>query len=116
MISEILDWLIPVLDSVPAVRGILAFILMFFLPGFCWIKLLFGDNRKMTVIETVALSFGLSIAMVALSLLVVYVFFNVSITSKNALLVILVIIIIPTTLYGLRRIVRKYKAEFPRST
>lgn len=110
MIREILDWMLPFLDGVPAIRVILSFILVFLLPGFSWTLVFFSNIRQINVVERLVLSFGLSIAVVALGLLTAYLFFGVSITGTNALLVILPTIIVPVAWYCLLRIIRKRKA------
>ena len=48
-------------ESVPVIRGIIGFILVLFIPGFAWTLVFF---KQLNVIERIALSFGLSIAVV----------------------------------------------------
>lgn len=78
---------------------------MFFLPGFAW-TLVFFSGKQVNIVERTALSFGLSIAIVTLSILVLNRLFGVSITGFNAVLVILVITIIPVVIYYLKRYIR----------
>ncbi len=76
------------IESVPAVRAIAAFILVFLLPGFAWSLVFFKKN--INIIERVTLSLGLSIALVALAVLVLNVLFHVRINGFNALITVVV--------------------------
>lgn len=87
-------------ESVPVIRAILGVILVFFLPGFAWTLVFF---KKLNVIERIALSIGLSIATVTLSILVLNVLFDLKINGANALVTIIVITVIPLAIYFLRR-------------
>ena len=100
--KEITGFLLPVLDSLSIIRAILGFTLMFFLPGFAW-TLVFFNGKQINPVERAALSFGLSIAIVTLSILVLNRLFGVSITGFNAVLIILVITIIPVVIYYLKK-------------
>ena len=104
VLKEIAGFLLPVLDSLSIIRAILGFILMFFLPGFAW-TLVFFSGKQINPLERTALSVGLSIAIVTLSILVLDRLFGVSITGFNAVLIILVITIIPVVIYYLKRYV-----------
>ncbi|MFC1907296.1 DUF1616 domain-containing protein [Chloroflexota bacterium] len=110
MIETILDFSLPFLDSVPAIRGIFGFALVFFLPGFAW-TLIFFDGRQINVLERLVLSIGLSIATVALSILAANRLFGLSITGTNSVLVILVITAIPTAWYYLKGIIGKRRED-----
>ena len=107
MIKEILDLILPFFDSAPAIRAILGLILVLFLPGFTWTLVFFSNDRQINVVERLALSFGLSIAIVTLSILALNIVLGVRITGTNAVLVILAITIIPTVWYFLKRIIKK---------
>ncbi len=96
---------LPFLNSLSAIRAILGVILVFFLPGFVW-TLVFFRGRTINTIERIALSFGLSIAAVTLSILSMNVLFGVSITTLNSILIILVITIMPLTFYYLSRFIK----------
>ena len=108
-----MDWLsavegiagsiVPLLDKMPAVRAGLGFAMVFFLPGFAW-TLVFFHGREVSIVERLALSVGLSIALVALSMLAVNKLFEVSVTGFNAVLVILVITGIPVIFYCFKRL------------
>ncbi len=97
---------LPFLDSLPAIRVILGVILVFFLPGFAW-TLVFFSGRQINIIERLALSFGLSIAVVTLSILALNKLVGVRITGFNSVLIILVIIIIPVVIYYLKKLVKR---------
>ena len=66
-----MDWLSPIrglfefafpsLERLPIVRALLGVIIVFFLPGFAWTLVFF---KKLSIMERVVLSFGLSIAVV----------------------------------------------------
>ena len=109
-----MDWLTPVgdvfaaalpfLDRLPVIRAILGFILVFFLPGFAWTLVFF---RQIKVIERVALSFGLSIVLVTLSLFAINALIGIRITGSNSALVIIVVTIVPVAVYYLTRLMRR---------
>ncbi len=99
-IKQIFEFALPFLDKLPAIRAILGFILVFLLPGFAWTLVFF---KNINVIERIALSFGLSIAVVTLSILTLNVLIGVRITGLNSLLIIIIITIIPVTVYYLKR-------------
>ncbi len=102
-IKQIFEFALPFLEKLPAIRAILGFILVFFLPGFAWTLVFF---KQVNIIERIALSFGLSIAVVTLSILVLNVLIGVRITGLNSLLIIIVITIIPVAFYYLKRFVK----------
>ena len=101
-IKEIIGSAVPFLDSVPAIRAILGFILVFFLPGFAW-TLVFFTGKQINIIERLALSLGLSIATVTLSIFALNKLIGMSITGSNAVLVIIAVTIIPVAIYCLKR-------------
>lgn len=103
-----MDWLspfFPLLESIPGLRAILALILMFFLPGFAWSLVFF---RQINILERIALSVGLSIAIVSLSILALNIVVGVRITGFNSVLIIIILTIIPLAFYGLNRFVRTH--------
>ncbi len=105
-IREIFGFIFPFLERLPIIRAILGFILVFFLPGFAWTLIFF---RQISVIERVAFSFALSIAIVTLGLLLVNRLFGVRITGFNSTLVIIVVTILPVVVYYLNRVIRRRK-------
>ncbi|MFQ6122504.1 MAG: DUF1616 domain-containing protein [Dehalococcoidales bacterium] len=102
-IKQIFEFALPFLDRLPAIRAILGFILVFFLPGFAWTLVFF---KQVNILERVALSFGLSIALVTLSILALNVLLGFRITGVNSLLIIIVVTIIPVAFYYLNRFVK----------
>ncbi|MBA7715272.1 hypothetical protein ES703_124313 [subsurface metagenome] len=60
---DLLSPFLQIFEGLPAIRAILGFILVFLLPGFAWTLVFF---KKINVIERIALSIGLSIALAAL--------------------------------------------------
>lgn len=105
--SQLFGPLLTVAERLPAIRAILGFILVFFLPGFAWTFVFFG---RVNIMERAALSFALSIAAVTLGIIVPHVLFGVRITGANSLLIIIVITIIAVAAYFLKRALRR-KAE-----
>ena len=105
-IRQILEFVFPFLERLSVIRALLGFILVFFLPGFAWTLVFF---KQIKVVERIALSFGLSIAVVTLSILALNVLLGVSITGFNSLLIIVVITIIPILFYYLRRLIKRVK-------
>ena len=103
--SEFFGSILSFVASLPAIRGILGFILVFFVPGFAWTLVFF---RQVNILERVALSFGLSIAVVTLSILVLNQFIGISINGRNSLLIIIVITVIPVVIYYFNRRRRKH--------
>ncbi len=103
-LRELFGFAFPFLERLPIVRALLGFIFVFFLPGFAWTLVFF---RQVNVIERVALSFGLSIAVVTLSLLLLNKLIGIKITGFNSVLVIIVVTIIPVVLYYFNRLVRQ---------
>jgi len=102
-IREIFAFALPFLNSVPIIRAALGFILVFFVPGFAWTLVFF---RQINVIERIVLSFGLSIAVVTLSIFSLNILIGIRITGFNSVLVIIVVTIIPIAFYYLNRFIR----------
>ena len=100
-LSQIFGSIIPFLERLPILRAIFGFVIVFFLPGFAWTLVFF---RQVNIIERIVLSFGLSIALVTLSIIVLNVVLKIRITGTNALLIIIVIAIIPLVFYYLKRL------------
>ena len=106
MVKEIFGFILPFLDSVSAIRGILGFVLVFFLPGFAW-SLVFFRSRQINIVERLVLSVGISIAIVTLCILGLNILLDISITGINSVMIILVITIIPLVWYFFKRFVGK---------
>jgi uncharacterized membrane protein len=107
------DWLspsreimgfVPPLEPLPLIRAALGFVLMFFLPGFAW-TLVFFSGKQANIVERLALSFGLSIAVVTLSILALNKLMAVRITGFNSVLIIAAITIIPVVVYCIKRLI-----------
>jgi uncharacterized membrane protein len=103
-IKQIFEFVLPLFTHLPLVRAILGIILVFFLPGFTWTLIFF---KEVNIIERIALSFALSIAMVTLSILALHILIGARINGFNSLLVIIIVTIIPVALYYLKRLVRQ---------
>lgn len=106
-LSHLFDFIMPVLKQVPILRAILGFAIVFFLPGFTWTLVFF---KQVNIIERAALSFGLSIAIVTLSIIVLNVLLKVRITGLNSLLTIIVVAIIPLLVYYLKRLLGSHSS------
>ena len=102
-VKELFEFVFPFLERLPIIRAIVGFIFVFFLPGFAWTLIFF---KQINVIERLALSFGLSIAVVTLSLLSLNKLIGVRITGFNSALIIIVITIVPVVFYYLKRLIR----------
>lgn len=100
--SELVEMFLSAIDVVPGFRVVLAAVLVFFAPGLAWSLVLFR-GRQLHVIERLALSFGLSLAGVVLSMLALNIVFGVRINGFNTVVVIAVLTAIPLLYYGLRR-------------
>ena len=105
-LAELFKSILPSLAGVSVVRAILGFILVFFLPGFTW-SLVFFSTRQISLIERIILSFGLSIALVTLSIFSLNLFIGLRITTFNSVLVIGVVTIIPLIFYGFKKFLRR---------
>ena len=105
-IRGMFEFVLPFLDCLPAVRAILGSIFVFFLPGFAW-TLVFFRGRQINLIERFVLSFGLSIAIVTLSLLALNRLIGLRLTGVNSILVTIVVTVIPVALYYLNRLIRR---------
>ena len=106
LIREIFEFALPFLDRVPIIRAILGFIFVFFLPGFAW-TFVFFKGKQISVLERIALSFGLSIAVVTLSILALNMLIGIRVTGFNAVLIIMIIKLIPLLYYGIRKLILK---------
>jgi uncharacterized membrane protein len=104
-----LDFTLPIIDKIPMIRAIIATLLVFILPGFTWTLIFF---KKLNLLEKVALSFGLSIALVTLSILFANIVLHIKITGLNSLLTIIVITVAPLGFYYLKKpFTRKHQAN-----
>jgi len=108
-LNELLDFAVPFAEQFPALRAVVGFIIVFFLPGFAWTFVFFN---KVSVIERIVLSLGLSIAIVTLGILVLHILFNMTITGSTSLITIALIIVLAVATYLMKRlIVKRMKAS-----
>ncbi len=103
-IRELFEFAVSLLERLSVIRAILGFIIMFFLPGFAWTLVFF---KKLSIMERVVLSFGLSIAVITLSLLFLNKVVGIRITGFNSVLAIVLVTIIPVAIYYLNRLIRR---------
>ena len=107
--SQLLESIIPFAERLPTLRAILGIIFVFFLPGFVWTLVFFS---RVNILERIALSLGLSIASMTLSIIVLHVLFGMRINGANSLLTIIVITIMALAVYLLKRLItRQSKAS-----
>jgi len=104
-IRELFLFIFPFLEKVPILQALLGFILVFFLPGFAW-TLVFFQGRQINVIERAVLSFGLSIAIVTLSILSLDILVGIRVNGFNSILIIIGVTIIPVVFYYLNKLIR----------
>ncbi len=97
-LRELSGVFLPFLESIPAVRVMLAIILVFFLPGFAWTIVFF---RQLKPIERIPISIALSIVVVTLSILFISTIFGMRINGFNAVLIIVMITVLPVAAYFL---------------
>ncbi|MFC1918749.1 DUF1616 domain-containing protein [Chloroflexota bacterium] len=105
-INEIFNFILPAIDNSPIIREISGFILVFLLPGFAWTFVLF---KRVNYLERLVLSFGLSIALVTLSILLSNAVFKIQITGLNSFIITLIIIIMPIIIYYINKYFLKRK-------
>lgn len=75
-------------------RAVVGFALVLFIPGYAATWALFPKKKEIDVIERIALSIGLSISLVVLSVFVLNLVFGIKINFVNSLLIILLITLI----------------------
>ncbi len=102
--SQLVGTFLPFLDSVPVIRAVLGFIIVFLLPGFAWTLVFFN---RVNVAERIALSFGLSIALVTLSIIALNMLFGMRINGANALVSIIAITILALAIYLIKRLLTR---------
>lgn len=74
-----------------AVRAVVGFLLVLFVPGYAATWALFPDDKEIDWIERIALSIGLSISLVVLTVYVMNLALGIKINFVNSLLIILLI-------------------------
>jgi uncharacterized membrane protein len=103
-LSQLRDTFLSFLEKIPVIRAIIGILLVFFVPGYAWTLALFDKIKN---VERIAISIGISIATVTLSILALNLFFHVKITGINALFTIIVITAIPLVIYLFKRLIKK---------
>jgi len=98
--GQVMESFLGFFGNVPGLREALGILLVFFVPGFAWTYVIF---RKVNIIERLVLAIGLSVALVALCLIVLDVIFGMSISGGSALLTIIVLTIIAVAVVLLKR-------------
>ena len=88
------------MDIVGALRLVFGTVFVLFLPGFSW-SYIFFNRDEIDLIERIALSFGLSIAIVPLSVFWLNYLFGFRITLINVTMVILILMLIPASILKL---------------
>lgn len=76
------------------IRALIGFILVLFLPGYAWSLVIF-DKKEIDLIERIALSFGISIAIVPTTIFFLNKYGKVKISETNILLILILLIVIP---------------------
>ena len=89
------------MEFADVIRAIVGLVIVLFLPGYAWSRVFFKKD-EIDLLERVALSFGLSIAIVPLT-----VFFlnklGMKITMLNVLITIIILIFLPIIILRLRK-------------
>jgi len=86
-------------------RIIFGCVFILFLPGYAW-SFVFFKKGKIDLIERIALNFGLSIALVPLTVFYLNYFFKVRINFFNVCLVVAVLTAIPVAILGIKSLFR----------
>ena len=107
-IKALFEFALPALEHLPGLRAFLGFVIVFLLPGFTWTLIFF---KQINVVERIALSFGLSIALVTLSILSLNKLIGMKVTGFNSLMIIITVTIIPVAIYYLSRFIRQRQGD-----
>lgn len=99
-LSDSIQITVPFMERLPVIRAVLGIVLVFFLPGFAWTLVFF---KKLGILERCILSIGLSIALVALSILFANFVLSIRNSGANSVLILITIILIPMAIYYLIR-------------
>ncbi|MFC2153985.1 DUF1616 domain-containing protein [Candidatus Altiarchaeota archaeon] len=91
-------YLLEGISPLKSIAVVLSLVFLFFLPGYSVIWALFIGNREIDFSERLALSFGLSIILIVLGVLVGHQVFRVPYTSQGVALVVAALIILPVIL------------------
>ena len=100
-LNGLLEPVVSFIRIFPGLREVIAFLLVFFLPGFCWTLFLFS-KRQINRLERIALSFGLSISLVTLIIYAANRIWKIKITGTNSLFIILLLILVALVSYYIK--------------
>ena len=114
-IKDIFEFAFPFFERLPVIRAILGVLFVLFLPGFAW-TLVFFRGKQINAIERIALSIGLSIAIVVLSALFLNKLIGARISGFNSVLIIIVAIVVPVVIYSINRLIKREQTTSPRDT
>jgi len=89
------------MDPLSLIRMIFGSIFVLFIPGFAWTFAFFSKD-EIDIIERIALSFGLSIALVPLTVFYLNYLLHIRITAINSFAIIMIITLIPFAYIHLR--------------
>lgn len=81
------------MELIEILRAVIAFILVLFLPGFIW-SYVFFKREEIDALERLAISFGLSVAIVPLIVFMLNKYFGIKITAFNSFLIIIILCVI----------------------
>lgn len=109
-----MEWLSEIFGFITPVRAIIGIIIIFFLPGFTW-TLVFFRGKQVNIIERLALSFGLSIAIVTTSIIALNKLIGVKITTINSGIIILIVTVIPVIIYFFDRLIHRRRDDTVKS-
>lgn len=87
---------------VEAVRAVAGFVMVLFIPGYAATWALFPDDKEIDWIERIALSFGLSISLVVLTIFVLNYALKIPINLTSSVLTILFITLFSAGVYYYR--------------
>ena len=105
-IKDIFEFAFPFLERLPVIRAILGVLFVFSLPGFAW-TLVFFRGKQINAIERIALSIGLSIAIVVLCVLFSNKLIGARVSGFNSVLIIIVAIVVPVVIYSISRLIKR---------
>jgi len=80
------------MDIINTIKTIIWCVYILFIPGFIWSYVLFYKS-EIDLIERIAVSFGLSVSVVPLTVFWMNYFFKIKITLANVTLIVLILII-----------------------
>ena len=94
------------MDILEILRMVFGSIFVIFVPGFAW-SFVFFAGKNLDWIERVAISVGLSIAIVTLGIFCLNLLFNIKITLLNVSLIVCVLILIPGIYITSKKLIKR---------